>query len=1185
MIELTQLNRSAHSVANVAATAQVNNKTQSALPSCATKQMLVPKTLEFDLQRLTAESTADNSSNLEYMPLNEVQTLGTGVAVNRILDSVLRDHANLLSDNAKTAIQPGGRIRKYLFEKSTKGSRGAELFAVFNQFLGTALKLKNTSLSKASLESILGLPNSELNCLDGMYERIAIVKQNMSSASSLPKRLHLNVVEKLFSRIEQQSPGLSLGIQIHRRWNANHHDFLSAHQGMYQNLMVDEINQLISEEIEPVLKSIENVVYEQGVEDPYSLLKKLGENKADLVGLFHPHVPDTERGESNSADEAGQGMFHETRAYFGDPDEDTFLPVRLNRDQIYSNLFSRLRNHIEPVSKIAVVLSNPECAVGLAKGIFNSTEKSLLDLTDAELSLSNNDDFITAERNNALLGKIRARLPVYLSETSSNLDVLLENKLIDVKSMLQSPSFKQNLNNLLVLPFLEKQESTGPSNNHGSVIQVTNYKKTIDQSKIQLLTDVAIKFYALAVIQGVNSTKLTQLKASMISQCEDVDWTELHKLEKACQQVERVNQGFLDAAKDVHAYLLDNKFPDGTLSTTLKDNMALSLIKDIKTIKINVAIERFHMCKDVLNPTDFTDVSCALLKRLSELDQTKANNQMACQALDDIQSYYFKGLGAATPELALKAMVAVAQNMGKFRAAKLLSSPQTIASGGLVRNQDPQTRAYKLMKRYLMSQVSNGQLKMSFVKELWKGNAIGELSDSTRSLSAGHWKRILTSLALNSMIYGMTFGMTEIWYLENGTREQIGAAEQSIQDLVQSMQEAEANIEKAESELAQLQASKLETEAMIADLENKNTEWIESANTSDEAYELSLAYENEKLTELNNQITEKEQGLAQLITEQTNNFAGQTQDLAQKNAWLAEQKEQIKIANVRAALFSEYFRLKASLMGAALGMREEVKTWGPVGAIQTVHTVYTASKEKNPLASVRDAAVRLTPAAIEHFVLQAAGETTSVRLEGATDAWKQVLSGLNNKALKLSNQQKAGLVVDFVKQFSTLGRFKLNEEQSRQAIYSVLDSLEACDSIKAVLPEILQQSKSTSVTVMKYFLDKHDEAQQNQQSDGILPELEIERFSKLLGVKRPLQTGLAVEHSRLAAAKIHHNIRPAWASPAVLAAAVRRKPVKQAIESVKVSRDERIQQLQGRLDTSKALYERMNRLPNRNKPQ
>ena len=380
MIELTQRSRPTQAIANIAATEKTDTATNNALPPCAKRPMRAPEFVLFEIQQMTSDFATESAAGLEYMAVDKVQTMNPSEALDQMLESVLRDHSDLLSDTAKTAIQPQGMLRKYLRNMVNNASRGKELLAIFNQFLGSALKLDNTNLKKSSLESILGLPSTELNCLDGMYERITMVNRNMSTSGGLAKRLHLSAVDKLFSRIEQRSTDLHIGNQVHRHSHANNPEFLESNMVEYCSLMVNEINELISEEIEPVLQSIENAVYTQGHQDPHRLLKQLGENKADVIGLFHPHVPDSSVDTSRSGNEVDQGAFHQTRAYFGDLDENTYLPVRLNRDQIYSNLFSRLRNHIQPVSKIAVVLSNPECAVGLANGVFNSAEKNLLGL-------------------------------------------------------------------------------------------------------------------------------------------------------------------------------------------------------------------------------------------------------------------------------------------------------------------------------------------------------------------------------------------------------------------------------------------------------------------------------------------------------------------------------------------------------------------------------------------------------------------------------------------------------------------------------------------------------------------------------------------------------------------------------------------------------------------------------------
>jgi hypothetical protein len=1304
MIESTQRTNTVQTSASIAASTQASNKANNVLPPCAKRQMLVPKTLEFDIRRMNTDAGTNATEDQVFLSPGEVQNMGTGAAINQIMDSLLQDHEALLSDNAKAAIKQGGRLRKYMADKVVNGSRGEELFGVFNLFVGTALKSTNTNLSKSSLESILGLPNSELNCLDGMYERIAIANRNMSSASSLPNRLHLSVIDKLFTRIEQQSTNLFEANQIHRRWHTSNADFLSRNSLEYQSLMVDEINHLISNEIEPVLESIESAVYENSSADTYSLIKQLGEDKADVVGLFHPYVHDAGDHTNKFGNEAGQGGFHETRAYFGDPDEDTYMPVRLNRDQIYSNVFSRLRNHIEPASKIAVVLSNPECAVGLANGIFNASEKHLLNLSNEELSLSNHEDFVTMERNNALIQKIRGHLPIYLSELTDSPDVLLENNLIDVRSMLQSQSFKNDLNDLFVAPFLDKVDSLGFGNSNGPIIRVTNYKHTIDQSKIQSFSNTAIKLYARAVTQGASNTQLIKLKTTLVSEYPGLNWSELNLLEATCQKAEAAKNGNLDAAQDVYSYLAKNNFPTGLLSVELKDHLGSALSQAIKTSNNTKAlIELFEGCKEILNPADFTATSCAVLGTLGKLEQSKANNQVVCKALDIIQSYYFKDASSATPAQVLEVMAAVAQNMGKFHAATLLSSPTKIATGGLARSQDPQTKAYKLIKQYLVKQTDNsGQLKMEFLKTLWASDAIGQFSDASRSLSAKHWKKIITSVAGNAVLYGsgiagfdhladqITDSVTDI-------RAEIDRITPTIQAEIdkaqQTIKAANTELSKAQSELEQLNASKQEaeifsdglhllweasqTEAIrlrsemeqliteyknsdnqvafaefvqatypdsgpvnefeITDITNGDTKWNEQARESlspeaqqiydklfklkndydlriDQATDLRTAASNkyEERANLYDQILQAESDL-NILTEQTNTVvAQQTEYLEQLNsnpnsileqlnskldstlsalnnnldATLAQQSQINNLSKAIPALAEGAALVGRKAVNAvgrvASSVAKEANTWGPIGAKKTLQTAY-AITQKNPLASIRDASVLLTPLAIEHFVKQSQENGSYPDyLNDAAGAWKQVLSRLEADSIGLRTEQKASLVVSFAKQFAVAGKFGLEKEKSLELTYSVLDSLESTSALKTLLPNIRKQSNSASVTVMQYLLDKHDTALQNNRPNDVLTTEEIQRFSKILGVKPKLQPVLAMDQSRIAATKLGQAIRPAWANTATVAAAITRRPVNEVINQVKADRDLQLRKMQSKLDSSKTLYERMNRPENRN---
>jgi len=856
--------------------------------------------------------------------------------------------------------------------------------------------------------------------------------------------------------------------------------------------------------------------------------------------------------------------------------------------------------------------------------------------------------------------------------------------------MLQSPFFKQSLNDLLVLPFLDKQELIAFGGNRGALIHVTNYQKTIPPSKIDQFADVAIKLYARAIIQGLGQEERNKVKTSITSQCEGVDWTELNKLENACLYAEAAKRGNIQAVNGVHAYLLDNNFPDGHVFTALKDHLGSALTQALQTANVEVLVESFKIYPHVLDPVDFTEASCVLLKRLGELSQSRSNNQMVCQALDAIQSYYFKGPGAAYPELTLRVMATMAQNMGKFRAAKLLSSPQTIAKGGLARSQDPQTKAYKLIKQYLVKQAdSTGQLKMEFLKTLWASDAIGQFSDASRSLSAKHWKKIITSIAGNAMIYGS--GIAGFEHLGDQIsdsisqlRAEIDITTQTIQVQIdstkQAIQNANAELSKAQSELEQLRVSKQEAEIftdglqildkatreelvrlrsefeqLITEYKNSDNqaafeefiqvtipdsppvdeferyvitsgdwEWNEQARESlspeaqqiyDELFKLrsdyilrsdqsgdltSLYYQrSSELFDLTDRVVNAENELNILREKTSTIVAQQTEHLEWLNSMrestlstpnsnldskLALQDQISKLGKAMPALAEGAAMLGRGAVGAvgrvASSVAREASTWGPIGAKKTLQTAY-AITQKNPLASVRDASVLLTPAAIEHFVIQSKDENSATNyLEDAAGVWKQVLSRLDSDSIGLRGEQKAGLVTSFVKQFAVAGKFGLENDRSHELTYSVLDSLESTHALKNLLPDIRKQSRSASEAVMQYLLDKHDAALQNNRPNDRLATQEIQRFSQILGIKPKLQPVHALDQSRIAAVKLGQAIRPAWANTAALGAVLARQPVNEVINKAKLDRNLTLQKMQSKLDASKALYQRLNRSEN-----
>jgi hypothetical protein len=99
--------------------------------------------------------------------------------------------------------------------------------------------------------------------------------------------------------------------------------------------------------------------------------------------------------------------------------------------------------------------------------------------------------------------------------------------------------------------------------------------------------------------------------------------------------------------------------------------------------------------------------------------------------------------------------------MPHLPAATLKDSTLKILQGGLHKDKNLQTRAYKLVKRNLEYFTAEPQRQLELITALCSNDVLGNLSTAMRTLSQKHYKKIVTWAITNGLLYGATHGLAE----------------------------------------------------------------------------------------------------------------------------------------------------------------------------------------------------------------------------------------------------------------------------------------------------------------------------------------------------------------------------------------------------------------------------------------
>lgn len=1116
-----------------------------------------------------------------------------------LFDECLEQFGHLLSTPAKEAIgstslsahSNAGLIRKY-FKQSLEWHLGAgdpiDLRDELNCYLGKIKSLDSPTKQKAALEALFTLPSEELNCHAGMKERMDMILKKVQAQGNLMLGLH----EKALQKITLQDNLANHGIMAVHNVAGLEGRLLSHDDQRYIQAMQNVIEDELTGHTHDLLKNLDRVIHESRNPDvQHERLKKFSADyKQDIAAFFPPQQDDAN---SPTATELAElDTFMCQKRYFVLSDIDYCRLSKVNHDQIYGDLFTKLKGVISQESKLLLILKNLHMAAGLARGLLDQDTLHFFDIQRNQLDIDDTGS-ITAECNQAIIDKISQDLLSYCADNSLNCENLLAHDAIDMQ---QATSDQEGLQTIAAL-----------TNTHPKLAQLF---------AIRAITQGLNADQYLSIRDLVNPHLSTDVKnflddqRSYISQLSTPDDTNTAATSRQSNlQSYRTQLGIL---KDIPPVMFRE------LSTLVMLNKAIPLLESSGDVLQRVRGDVLqYLQNENLNPDDGAKVFQAVLESFANKPSSdKHSNVFQCKVIRALQEFLDKNKACETNLSLVKTLIA---SMSGLHAATLRKSSMGAIKGKLSSNQDPQTQAYKLVKKYLKANLDSPEKACDLLTNLWSGDTMQTLSQNTRTLSKAHWKKVATSVLSNGLLYGSSsaFGIgviadaaglinelnMELSGLTGtfGNLDQMLARFYELQDanpvvvgnLLNAVQITDPNIARYQQELIdQIQLTSTESleyekptqfytsEYTAANYRNPynilntdiNLDSIDRENLSDgaKAYLDQLIIDHQAYAE-----NHEELGATYDAIKRVQNIPAEI-DAAETNFRIAE------VVCIAPAAATEVSSLSRSRIIKGFNRtHNELKTWGPFGAIRTARTLVNIAKEK-PLASVQEAASRLSPVVLNSILSKTEPTRLDTESKRVANTWETILSSLNNQNKDLPKPLKVSLLASAIKQFSINKPVGLTTDSAKARLGQLLDAMDN-HLLVDMLPDLNAHSATATAVLVEYLLTKHEARLDSNlngepSSAGLLSDRNMKKITKIvenldgvIGKNNRLNAKL-----RLIQAK--HRVIPSWASPSVLISAAMRGSFRGVTQAVNKSRELEVARLKQKMLINQTSTNKLNQV-------
>jgi len=920
------------------------------------------------------------------------------------LEKVAEEFSAELEPASLNRIQKEGRIYKYCFEVDAlegNAPRYLKLLTPINNFFGT-LKTLDAKKRKQGLNAVLMLPDNDLNCTRGMIERISFIENALSASNNFLDYIYAEAEERLIRSYPVTDP--HLGNEVHNLLNVRetvlNYPELSDKKFL-QEKTEKSINQFLEKEVPRVVQELIKIINStSSLETKISAIKTCHEKYLPSLNWFFP--PQHAGELSNTVVSQHSRELHQHGEYFELNDSYDDL-INVDQVAIICDALKVAQPVLTSQSKISILKKNPAFWPILSKLFFPA-------VIEAHPRLSQTEFFDRV---------LYSHLLPELIDKGEKLSLLFLEKVLCLDKFFEKRSQEFSLAEKLILK--------NPSSAEFEVM----YALAIESNSVDLVEKIESINGVGEAIKVVKKIKdLPPISAESIQVDLRAFSTEFTQLENP-------------KVREIFAQRLLSQFSN--FFNSLENIQKLEAVDSIKK---------------VFSPDSFSkDLRVAVLNGLLKSIKPGRGWQQNMIHTNIVKLVGSQTEGMQTSKLgdaAIGVVLTLASTMGNLHAATLATSPAGVISGKLAKSQDPQTHAYKLIKRRLEQCAKDPQSTLQLVAALWRDETLHNLETSTRPLAAKHWKKLITSVVVNAALYAGThvapdvIGAT-IDAAQLSVSADIASADQFIAELAEKVDgyrdALRLTLENTKSLLNEIATNRPQLKALInraysygvdygfpgMDGLNRINGLIAHAKRYDyDPYEYirlninsldtsSLSPDDKavadvlkaNLSEAQRIVVEGSQVLRELVTERFN--------LDHFPPHLPPEIFALEILHLQeiaqysgAAVEGTYIlgrKVPDIIKTAQKKVIGELATWGPVGGLRTVVTLGKAIHSK-PLASIRHATIRLTPPTLINLrkaTLPSIDYAQFEYMQELNTTWCAVLAQLNNDPSETGSTPVSGV--------------------------------------------------------------------------------------------------------------------------------------------------------------------------------
>jgi hypothetical protein len=593
-------------------------------------------------------------------------------------------------------VKPEGRLFKYVKGKSAAERK--KLLLAMNDFFGMVLTFPSNKRRQA-LDALLTMPDGDLNCADGMVERLNFIKTSLSADNPFLMQSYADVERKVIFG-ERQFVNVHTAHSKQKDFYAN----LTENHGVtIHQKTAQDIEAFLDNDIQKLLDDLTDIISRKDdAATTVDALKACQEKHLPTLHWFFP--PKEELTQASAAQHAAQ--LHQHADYF-ELDDDQIEFAFVKQQNIVRDAVKIAMPALKTESRILIAHQNPAHWATLSSLFFPQLVKDSPSLT--------HDNFFNEMLEKTFLSEMIVR--------GESIGYLLEAQVLPLPSFFKRndgmPSFIEQIiekgsdSGTLEKLYLQSMQSVGENeqhNEHLDQLQRTAVVKEINQHVMQMQD-----------IENLQPESVRQLLTQLKATFDKIETPEFKAI-----AVEKVAQAFEESIN----VLVDEKklmLLDTMNATPSVDEVPSDLsMRFAKTLLNTVAPATTRLQ---------TTIHSGIIDYVDRISKQKAiSDQFEVESRLDL-------------------CIVLIEKMGDLHAATMRSGAVALRQGELSPKQNPQMKAYKLLKWQLSMSLGDPKTSLKMMNALWQENRLDRLDNATRTPTKKHWAK--AGMALVSVAYGL----------------------------------------------------------------------------------------------------------------------------------------------------------------------------------------------------------------------------------------------------------------------------------------------------------------------------------------------------------------------------------------------------------------------------------------------